>query len=115
MVRLSGLAERSFKRRFQQATGMAPLQYVHTLRLEESKHLLEVTDDPVEAVANEVGYEDAGFFARLFRRHVGLTPAHYRRRFGGLRRAIQRGTDHGAWSDEPDRMHKDSAGVRLVR
>ena len=33
MVRLSGLAERSFKRRFQQATGMSPLVYVHTLRL----------------------------------------------------------------------------------
>src|SRR5690606_33683337 len=32
MTRLSGLAERSFKRRFQQATGMTPLEYVHTLR-----------------------------------------------------------------------------------
>lgn len=31
MVRLSGIAERSFKRRFREATGMAPLEYVHTL------------------------------------------------------------------------------------
>ena len=44
MVRLSGLAERSFKRRFQQATGMAPLEYVHTLRLEEAKQMLETGD-----------------------------------------------------------------------
>ncbi len=36
MVQLSGLPERSFKRRFQQATGMPPLGYVHTLRLEEA-------------------------------------------------------------------------------
>jgi len=48
MVRLSGLAERSFKRRFALATGMAPLEYVHTLRLEEGKQMLEVTDSPVE-------------------------------------------------------------------
>ena len=68
MARLSGLAERSFKRRFQQATGMSPLEYVHALRLEEAKHMLETGDDPIEAIANEVGYEDAGFFGRLFRR-----------------------------------------------
>jgi transcriptional regulator GlxA family with amidase domain len=89
MVRLSGLAERSFKRRFALATGMAPLEYVHTLRLEEGKQMLEATDSPVEAIAHEVGYEDAGFFSRLFRRHVQLTPAQYRRRFGSMRRALQ--------------------------
>lgn len=89
MTRLSGLAERSFKRRFQQVTGMPPLQYVHTVRLEEAKHLLETTALPVEAVANEVGYEDAGFFGRLFKREVNLTPAHYRRRFGSLREALR--------------------------
>jgi transcriptional regulator GlxA family with amidase domain len=88
MVRLSGLPERSFKRRFQQATAMAPLEYVHTIRLEEAKHMLESGNEPIEAIANEVGYEDAGFFARLFRRKVNLTPAQYRRRFGAMRKAL---------------------------
>lgn len=88
MVQLSGLAERSFKRRFQQATGMSPLEYVQTLRLEEAKQMLESGDAPIEAIAGEVGYEDAGFFGRLFRRNVGLTPAQYRRRFGAMRRAM---------------------------
>ena len=88
MVRLSGLAERSFKRRFRQATGLGPLEYVHTVRLEEAKQMLEAGDTPVEEVAREVGYEDAGFFNRLFRRKVGLTPAQYRRRFGSLRRRL---------------------------
>lgn len=92
MARLSGLAERSFKRRFQQATGMAPLQYVHTLRLEEAKQMLEAGSEPVEGIANAVGYEDAGFFSRLFRREVGLTPARYRRRFASLRAAVQNGS-----------------------
>src|SRR5690606_35487974 len=88
MVELSGLPERSFKRRFQQATGLSPLQYVHTLRIEEAKQMLESGDAPVERIAVEVGYEDAGFFSRLFQRNVGLTPAQYRRRFGALRRAL---------------------------
>lgn len=88
MVAQSGLAERSFKRRFQQATGMSPMEYVHTLRLEESKQMLEAGSEPIEAIANEVGYEDAGFFSRLFRRNVGITPAQYRKRFGAMRKAI---------------------------
>lgn len=96
MVRLSGLPERSFKRRFQQATGMAPLEYVHTLRLEEAKQMLESGDAPVEAIANEVGYEDAGFFSRLFKRQVTLTPAQYRRRFGAMRRALRSAGATGA-------------------
>jgi transcriptional regulator GlxA family with amidase domain len=87
---LSGLPERTFKRRFQQATGMSPLDYVHTLRLEEAKQLLETTPMPVEAVALEVGYQDASFFGRLFRRKVALTPAQYRRRFGALDAQLRR-------------------------
>jgi transcriptional regulator GlxA family with amidase domain len=89
MASLSGLPERSFKRRFRQATGMSPIEYVHTLRIEEAKHMLEAGNAPVEAVANDVGYEDAGFFSRLFRRHVGLSPNEYRKRFGSMRRALQ--------------------------
>jgi transcriptional regulator GlxA family with amidase domain len=93
MARLSGLAERSFKRRFARATGVPPLEYVHTLRLEESKHLLEATDQAVEQIAEQVGYEDASFFGRLFRRKVGLTPAQYRRRFRSLRQALAQPAD----------------------
>jgi AraC-like DNA-binding protein len=51
--------------------------------------MLEPGDQPVEAIANEIGYEDAGFFSRLFRRQVNLTPAQYRKRFGSMRRALQ--------------------------
>ncbi len=89
MIQLSELTERTFSRRFKQATGMAPIEYVHTLRLEEAKQLLESGDKPIEAVAQEVGYEDAAFFGRLFRRKVGVTPAQYRKRFRGLRRALE--------------------------
>jgi transcriptional regulator GlxA family with amidase domain len=68
MIALSGLPARSFMRRFSDATGMTPLDYVHALRLEEAKQMLETDDAPVEAIANEVGYEDLSFFSRLFRR-----------------------------------------------
>jgi transcriptional regulator GlxA family with amidase domain len=90
MAEISGLPERSFIRRFTKALGMTPINYVHALRLEEAKQMLETTDLSVEAVADEAGYEDTSFFGRLFRRKTGLTPAHYRLRFGSLRRALDR-------------------------
>lgn len=89
MVALAGLPERTFKRRFTQATGMSPLEYVHMLRLEEAKQMLEASELPVEAIALEVGYQDASFFGRLFRRKVALTPAQYRRRFGALKAQLR--------------------------
>lgn len=88
MATRSGLPERSFDRRFRKATGMSPLEYVHTLRLEEAKQQLEATQLPVEAIAGECGYEDAGYFSRMFTKRVGLTPANYRRRFGRLRQGL---------------------------
>lgn len=89
MTGLSGLPERSFGRRFAKATGLTALDYAHALRLEEAKQMLETGDLAIEAIANEVGYEDASFFSRLFRRRIGLTPAQYRLRFGSLHRALQ--------------------------
>ncbi len=91
MIDIAEISERSFNRRFKRATGLAPMEYVHTLRLEEAKQLLESGEEPVEAVAQQVGYEDAAFFGRLFRRKVGITPAQYRKRFRGLRQALQAG------------------------
>jgi transcriptional regulator GlxA family with amidase domain len=81
MIRASRLAERTFKRRFKQATGYAPIDYVQRLRVEDAKRRLERTDLPIEEISWNVGYEDAAFFRRLFKRTTGLSPGAYRRRF----------------------------------
>src|SRR5262249_41211572 len=85
MVRLSGLSERTFARRFARATGMSSLDYIHALRLEEAKQILETEDLPIEAVALEIGYQENAFFGRLVRREVGMTTAQYRRKRRHLR------------------------------
>lgn len=83
MVARTGLPERTFKRRFRKATGYAPVDYVQALRIEEAKQCLESTNDPIDAIANTVGYEDPAWFRKLFKRRTGITPARYRQRFGG--------------------------------
>ncbi|HWB44960.1 MAG TPA: helix-turn-helix domain-containing protein [Hyphomicrobiaceae bacterium] len=81
MARRSGLAERTFKRRFTEATGFAPIDYVQRLRIEDAKRRLERTDASADEISWQVGYEDAAFFRRLFKRVTGMTPGVYRRRF----------------------------------
>ena len=81
MVKRSELAERTFKRRFTAATGLAPIAYVQRLRIEDAKRRLERTDTPVDEISWCVGYEDAAFFRRLFKRITGMAPSDYRRKF----------------------------------
>jgi transcriptional regulator GlxA family with amidase domain len=81
MIKRSRLADRTFKRRFTRATGLAPLAYVQRLRVEDAKRRLERTEESVDEVSWKVGYEDPAFFRRLFKRTTGLAPGDYRRRF----------------------------------
>lgn len=81
MIKRSKLAERTFKRRFTAATGIAPIAYVQRLRIEDAKRRLERTDAPVDEISWRVGYEDPAFFRRLFRRTTGVAPGAYRKRF----------------------------------
>lgn len=81
MIKRSRLAERTFKRRFTQATGLAPLAYVQRLRIEDAKRRLERTEAPIDKISWQVGYEDPAFFRRLFKRTTGMAPGAYRKRF----------------------------------
>ncbi|GBQ33990.1 helix-turn-helix domain-containing protein [Gluconacetobacter azotocaptans] len=81
MVRVSGLEERTFLRRFRKATGISPREYAQHLRVERARDLLETTVLPLERIAWEAGYQDTGAFKKLFFRLTGLSPAEYRERF----------------------------------
>jgi transcriptional regulator GlxA family with amidase domain len=83
-VHQSGVPARTIKRRFRAATGMTLMAQVQNLRIEAAKRLLEAGDAPVDAISAEVGYENPGFFRRLFRRGTGMTPDQYRKMFKPL-------------------------------
>ncbi|MGF1552312.1 MAG: GlxA family transcriptional regulator [Paracoccaceae bacterium] len=85
MAGRSGLTNRGFHRRFRLATGQTPSDYVQTLRIEEAKHMLEKTDAPVEAIAEEAGYAEPSSFRAAFRRRVGISASAYRRKWRSMR------------------------------
>jgi transcriptional regulator GlxA family with amidase domain len=83
MAERSDLTTRTFARRFRAATGQRPIDYVHALRMEAARQLLE-SGSTIDDVGYEVGYEDPTFFRRLFKRTTGLTPAAYRRKYAAI-------------------------------
>ncbi len=84
MADQSGLTRRTFARRFTAATGRRPIEYVHGLRIDRARQLIESGAGPIDDVGYQVGYEDPAFFRRLFRRTTGLTPAAYRRKYAAI-------------------------------
>jgi transcriptional regulator GlxA family with amidase domain len=78
----ASMGPRNFIRRFKAATGRLPHDYLQMLRVAAARDLLEDGATSVQAVCSQVGYVDVAFFRSLFKRHTGLTPAEYRKRFG---------------------------------
>jgi transcriptional regulator GlxA family with amidase domain len=81
LARRLAVSERTLNRRFKQALGEPPLQYLQTLRVDVAKRLLETRRLKVDNVSERVGYNDLSTFRRLFKRQTGLSPREYQRRF----------------------------------
>jgi transcriptional regulator GlxA family with amidase domain len=81
-ARRVGMSLRNFVRRFKQATGDSPLNYLQKLRIAAAKRLLEGDHRTMQEISDAVGYQDVAFFRGLFQRHTGVSPSAYRRRFG---------------------------------
>lgn len=88
------MSPRNFIRRFKSATGRLPGNYLQALRIIIAKKMLEDGRQSVQAISAAVGYDDAAFFRKLFKRSTGMTPGEYRERFAGPRyRAPRRATE----------------------
>ncbi len=73
-----GMSPRNFSRRFKIAIGKTPMQYLHELRLNSAKDLLQSSNLSVGEIADKIGYNDVSHFSKLFRRELSITPRDYR-------------------------------------
>lgn len=73
-----GMSVRTLNRRFKNALGKAPLDYLQHLRLNSIRDLLQSTNLTLAEIANRCGYQDVAHLTKLFRRQFNTTPGVYR-------------------------------------
>lgn len=78
----AAMSERTFLRRFTEASGQSPKTWLQHQRLARARELLESTGDNTEQIAERCGYRSVESFRVAFRSVVGVPPSVYRERFG---------------------------------
>lgn len=79
LARQSGYSKDHFTRRFKEAIGRTPRQYINDVKLDQAKKLLRTTDMSVSQIASALGFCDAGYFTNFFCEKAGVTPSYYRK------------------------------------
>jgi len=82
-----------FARMFKQSFGVPPRVYLTRLRIEKACELLEQTNLPITEISLEVGYSSNQVLARIFLKHMRLSPSDYRR---AVRDPVHRSVSLGA-------------------
>jgi transcriptional regulator GlxA family with amidase domain len=82
LARQAGMSERSFSRRYAEATGMTPGRAVEQLRVEAARRLLLDSGLSLKRIARRCGFGSEETMRRSFMRLMAVSPLDYRSRFG---------------------------------
>jgi len=80
------MSERTFLRRYSEATGQTPARSVEKMRVEAARQLLATTRIPIKRVAARCGFGSEETLRRAVLRNMGVTPSEYRARFSSAER-----------------------------
>jgi AraC family transcriptional activator FtrA len=81
LARRAAMSERTFLRRFKEATGCTPADWLRFARLDRARQLLESSSFSIEAIAHQCGFRTATTLREQFRKRLGVSPSAYKRRF----------------------------------
>lgn len=81
LARRVGMSQRTFLRRFQDATGTTPTRWLLNERLLRVKDYLENSKLSIDSIAEQTGFGQAATLRHHFRQHYALSPARYRKQF----------------------------------
>ena len=79
LAAVSNMSVPSYTKKFRQATGVSPMEYLFKVRLVQVRHFLAETDLTIGEIATRCGFCTPNYLIKLFRRELGITPVQYRR------------------------------------
>lgn len=68
-----------FSRVFTKETGQNYSTYLSLLKIEWSKQLLSTTEMTISEISNNLGFNESGYFIKIFKKYEGVTPSLYRK------------------------------------
>lgn len=80
VARRLGLSYESFRKIFRARMGLSPGDYRIRRRMDRARELLVARGESIKEIAYELGYPNASVFSLQFKREIGVSPEHYRRR-----------------------------------
>ena len=75
-----GMSRSVLYTKIKQQLGMTPIDFVRHVRIMRACELLKDTDESLSSVAFAVGFSDAKYFSKVFKRETGIVPTEYRER-----------------------------------
>ena len=79
---VSGINEKYLCRFFKEYTGSTPLDFVNRLRIGKAAESIRAGRQPITDAAYTHGFNDSGYFSKLFRQTMGCSPSEYRKMQG---------------------------------
>ena len=67
------------RRVFGENAGISPIKYLNYVRCEQAKNMLTNSNLSIGEIANSVGFSDALYFSRMFKKSIGISPLEYRK------------------------------------
>ncbi len=69
-------------RKFNKAVGESPLNYLNIIRIRKATKEIKINPNlSITEIAFQVGFSDSNYFARVFRKHLGMSASEYRKQF----------------------------------
>lgn len=72
------LSRHHFSHLFKKEVGISLIDYLNRMRIDMSLSYLEMTDLPISEIAAKIGFHDANYFSRMFKKYMQFSPSDYR-------------------------------------
>ena len=78
LAKTASISKTEVLRCFKSIIGLSPINYLNSYRLQKAAQLLINTENNIQEIATECGFDDNSYFSKLFKKNYHVTPNSFR-------------------------------------